>query len=122
MGAKVRTSPGPDHQPPRVVLTWPLEGAVVAGTQSVYAVASDDSGRAPSVEFWLGDTKIAVDSVPPYQAALAVDSLSPAEYTLSVRAFNAAGNHAEFTSRIWVKTRPPKGSKLWRKACDNDGS
>jgi hypothetical protein len=88
-------------RPPRVVLTWPLDCAAVVDPRTAHAVASDESGRIDRVEFWLGDRKLGMDTSAPYQTEIPTD-VAPGEHELKARAFDAAGNQAEFSSRVRV--------------------
>lgn len=88
-----------DRTPPRVVLTWPLECSVMKRGQSVYAVASDDSGKVDRVEFWLDDRFLAKDTTQPYTAIIA-DKVSVESKYLIVRAYDMSGNVAEYVTVI----------------------
>jgi hypothetical protein len=98
----------PDQEPPRVVLTWPLACATVRDSQIVFAVASDDSGNVQRVEFWLDDVRLAADATPPYETTLRLGDGKPGEHVLAARAFDAAGNEAEYRSPV-LTGKPPAG-------------
>jgi len=99
----------PDKAPPLVVLTWPLECTKIIDDQLIHAVASDSSGSLHRVEFWLGGTLIGTDKVPPYQLSLAIGDIEEGDHELIARAFDDAGNNAEYRSRI-IMGKPNVGS------------
>jgi hypothetical protein len=97
-----------DNTPPRAVLTWPLECAVVKRGQTVYAVASDDSGKVDKVEFWLDDRMLGKDETQPYSMKISV-SPGGESALLKARAYDVSGNMSEYETKI---TQP-----VTRKAC-----
>jgi len=99
----------PDKTPPRVVLTWPLDCTKVSADQFLHAVASDNSGSVHRIEFWLGGAQVAADYLPPYQFNLAVAGIEEGDHELIARAFDHAGNQAEYRSRI-IRGKPSVGS------------
>lgn len=101
-GAGARAAARRDDAAPRVVLTWPLECAVLRDGDEVHAVASDDSGKVARVEFWLDDRMLAADETPPYQAAVRVNDVAPGEHVLKALAVDRSGKRSEFSSRIAV--------------------
>lgn len=109
LGNPVLSGDRPDNTPPRVVLTWPLECTPVVGSQSLHAVASDDSGLVNRVEFWLDNVQITSDSAPPYQATLKLEGIEVGDHALTARAFDHAGNQTEYRSRVF-RGRPNEGS------------
>lgn len=90
----------PDTTPPRVVLTWPLECTKISADQLLHVVASDNSGSVQRVEFWLGNARLATDSSPPFQINLATGDLEEGDHEIVARAFDHAGNQAEYRSLI----------------------
>ncbi len=99
----------PDKTPPRVVLTWPLECTKISADQLLHVVASDNSGSVHRVEFWLGNARLATDTSPPYQINLEIGDLEDGDHELVARAFDHAGNQAEYRSRI-IRGRASPGS------------
>ena len=99
----------PDQVPPRVVLTWPLACATVPDTQTIFAVASDDSGSVERVEFWLDNVLIAADPAPPYEATMEVGGFKKGDHALIAKAFDQANNQAEYHSRVIIG-KPTMGS------------
>jgi len=98
-----------DRVPPRVVLSWPLACAAVRDGQAVYAVASDDSGTVERVEFWLDDTRLVGDVEPPYEAIVKGGNEASGEHVLLARAFDPAGNSADYRTVVIVGTPPAGG-------------
>jgi hypothetical protein len=92
----------PDTQPPRVVLTWPLECTTLNKPTDLYAVASDDSGPVEKVEFLLDGVVMAVDPSPPYQASLSPMKGKAGLHRLTARAYDSAGNTSEYSSMVVV--------------------
>ena len=109
MGNSVPSGDRPDNMPPRVVLTWPLDCTIVRDGQQLHAVASDDSGAVTRVEFWLDNVQVATDSATPYQATLKMDGVEAGDHALMARAFDHAGNRAEYRSRV-INGKPSEGS------------
>jgi hypothetical protein len=89
-----------DTQPPRVVLNWPLECAVLDKMTDVYAVASDNSGTVRNMEFLLDGKVLALDYAPPYQASLSLVDVAAGLHQLTARAYDLAGNKSEFSSTV----------------------
>jgi hypothetical protein len=84
-------SPGaPDTVPPTVAFTAPTSGALVNGSVTVTASASDNLGVA-RVEFLQGSTVVFTDTAAPYSFTWSAPN-GPA--TLTARAYDAAGNAA----------------------------
>jgi hypothetical protein len=102
LGASVPSKADPDKVAPHVVLTWPLECTPVPDGQTLYAVASDNSGAVERVEFWLGDRKIGVDSTPPYEEKLTLGGLAGGEQEIVAKAFDPNGNSAQYKTVVIV--------------------
>lgn len=98
-GARALTK-AKDTQPPRIVLNWPLECAVLDKTTDVYAVASDNSGAVRNVEFLLDGNALALDDTPPYQAKFSPMDVAAGLHQLTARAYDLAGNKSEFSSTV----------------------
>jgi hypothetical protein len=93
---------GIDRKAPRVVLTWPLDCALLKDKQKAHAVASDNKDSLVKVEFWLGNRLLVVDGEPPYETPLSVRGMDAGEHTLTARAIDAAGNRAEWSAWVFV--------------------
>jgi hypothetical protein len=91
-----------DSTPPRVVLTWPLACRTVLAPLKVSAVASDDSGRLQRVEFSANGVRAASADGFPYSVTLDAKALKQGRNRLTVRAVDAAGNAAEFSTDVLV--------------------
>jgi hypothetical protein len=80
-----------DTTPPTVQITSPANNALLTGTVVVRANAADDVGVA-RVEFYVDGTLRAVDPNGPYQWAFDTSSASNGVHTLTVKAYDLAGN------------------------------
>lgn len=87
----------PDIVPPRVVLSWPLEGATISCNQPAFAVASDDSGSVSRVSFTLDGHEMGSAEAPPYLVTLPTRRLTPGTHELRAVAYDRAGNQASYT-------------------------
>lgn len=95
----------PDTQPPRVVLTWPLECAVVSKPMDIFAVASDESGHVKSVQFLLDGKMFAEDDSPPFRGRFSPAGQGAGKHRLTARALDNAGNTADFNSAVILGKR-----------------
>ncbi len=86
-----------DTTPPTTSLTAPANGATVSGTITVSANASDNVG-VTNVEFYRGTTLIGSDSTSPYSISWDTTSVTNGSYSLTSRAYDAAGNNASSTA------------------------
>jgi hypothetical protein len=82
-------TPG-DTTPPTTSLTAPTGGATLSGTATVSANASDNVG-VTRVEFYAGSTLIGTDTSAPYSISWTTTGVANGSYTLTSRAFDAAG-------------------------------
>jgi hypothetical protein len=89
-----------DGAPPRIVVTWPLECAVVNASFPVHVTASDDSGVPPAVEVSVGSRRTSLGSKPPYAGA--IEAMEPGEYEIVATATDGAGNRAGWQSWVLV--------------------
>jgi hypothetical protein len=84
----------PDAQPPTVTLTLPAAGAIVSGTTTVAATATDNKGVV-SVQFQLNNVDLgAEDTTAPYGILWDTSGTPNGNYTLTAVARDAAGNTA----------------------------
>lgn len=104
LGAHVQTSSKSDKIPPRVVLTWPLECSRISGVQTLYAVASDSGDPVERVEFLANGEVVDTKTKPPYQTSWNAQGQKPGEYTLTARAYDRAGNKADYSTVVLVNT------------------
>ena len=95
------TLAAPDTTPPTVSMTAPANGATVAGTVTVSAVASDDRGVA-GVQFFLDGSPLgAEDTLSPYSFQWNTTTVLNGVHILEAKARDAAGNIA-FSSHVTV--------------------
>jgi len=80
-----------DMSAPAASISSPAGNAVISGTYSVAASASDNVGVI-KVEFYVNGVLQATDTASPYLFSWNTTSLSNGSYTLSVKAYDAAGN------------------------------
>jgi hypothetical protein len=80
-----------DATPPSVSITSPTSGAIVSGTLTVSATASDNVGVA-RVEFYLDNILQSTDTSSPYSWSWNTTSASNGSHTLAAKAYDAAGN------------------------------
>jgi hypothetical protein len=84
----------PDTQPPTVSVTAPTAGAVLSGTVTLQAGASDNVGVS-GVQFLLDGSALgAEDTTAPYALPLDTTALAAGPHTVSARARDASGNVA----------------------------
>ncbi|RJS20689.1 serine protease [Corallococcus sp. H22C18031201] len=80
-----------DTTAPTTSLTAPAAGAVLSGTSTVSATASDNVGVS-RVEFYAGTTLLGTDSTAPYAVDWNTASVANGAYVLTAKAYDAAGN------------------------------
>jgi len=85
------TPPLPDTTPPTVSITSPLSNAILAGTFTVAAIATDDVGVV-SATLYVDGVSQGVDPSQPYSFALNTTLLSDGAHTLVATAIDAATN------------------------------
>jgi len=109
------TTPAPDTTSPTASLTAPAAGAVVSGTVTVSANASDDVGVV-GVQFLLDGAPLgAEDTAAPYSISWDTRTTSNGVHSLSARARDAAGNTGTSSSSRTVtvsNTAPPAPAGL----------
>jgi Bacterial Ig domain/GDSL-like Lipase/Acylhydrolase family len=99
----------PDTTPPTVAIQSPLSGAVVSGSVSITAAASDDQGVA-GVQFQVnGVTLGSEDTSAPYATTWNTTGAAPGSHVLKAIARDAAGNVAvaQITVTIVGDQTPP---------------
>lgn len=91
-GQTFTTAPGPDRQPPDVMVTWPAPGAGLSGEVQVSANAVDDT-RLLGVQLRVDGALIASELlVPPYAASWDTRSVRDGTHVLTAVARDAAGH------------------------------
>ncbi|HYO77191.1 MAG TPA: Ig-like domain-containing protein, partial [Thermoanaerobaculia bacterium] len=87
-------SSGPaDTTAPVTAITSPAAGATVSATATVSASASDDTGVS-RVEFFVNGALAASDSSSPYSFAWDTTAVANGTYSLTSKAYDAAGNNS----------------------------
>jgi len=87
----------PDTTAPVATITAPAENATVGGTTAVSMSASDNVG-VTKVECYLDGVLQGADSVAPYTFSWNTSTLANGSYSLTAKAYNAAGNAGQSTS------------------------
>ena len=102
---------GPDVTAPTVSLTAPAANAIVAGTVTVSASASDNVGVA-GVQFLLDGANLgAADSTSPYSVSWNTTTATNGTHRLQARATDVAGNSTTTADRfITVDNQAPTGT------------
>jgi Bacterial Ig domain/GDSL-like Lipase/Acylhydrolase family len=102
---------GQDATPPTVSVSAPANGALLAGTTTVSAAASDNVGVA-GVQFLLDGANLgAEDTTSPYSVSWNTTTATGGPHVLSARARDAAGNNT-FSANVSVNVdnQAPTGS------------
>lgn len=101
-----------DTTVPTVAVSSPVNGATVTGTVSMAATASDNVGVS-KVEFYVNNVLKGSDTASPYAYSWDTTSAANGSYTLTAKAYDAAGNVGQ-SSSVTVSvnnvTTPPAGS------------
>lgn len=98
-----------DTAKPTVGITEPNDGATVSGSAVIKASASDNTSIS-KVEFYVQDKLVATDNASPYEYAWNVAGLANGTYTVTAKAYDAAGNSSSDAAAFIVKngdTTPP---------------
>lgn len=80
-----------DTTAPSTALTSPTGGATVSGTTTLSASATDNVGVS-RVEFYLGSSLLGSSTASPYTYAWNTTGVANGSYSLTTRAYDAAGN------------------------------
>lgn len=81
----------PELLAPTTSITYPANATTVAGTVSVSADAADNIG-VTKIEFYVNGILEATDTSTPYLFSWDTSALAPGTYTLTTKAYDAAGN------------------------------
>jgi hypothetical protein len=97
------TEPEPeaDSVSPAVSITSPASGAVLGGSVTLSANASDNVGMY-KVDFLLGNTLISSDYSSPYQISWNTTTVANGAYTLKAKAYDSSNNSAVSSISISV--------------------
>jgi hypothetical protein len=80
-----------DHTPPATSITQPAAGAILIGTVTLAATATDTKG-VTKVEFYAGTRLLSTDTASPYTYVWNTLAEPTGEYTLTTWAYDAKGN------------------------------
>lgn len=86
-----------DTTAPTVSISAPANGATVSGTASVTASSGDNVG-VTKVEFYVNGSLMATDTASPYSFSWNTASAANGSYTLTAKAYDAAGNVGQATA------------------------
>ncbi|GEM_PF-1721907 len=95
-----------EQAPPTVGITSPLNATTVRGVVTVSVSASDNVGIT-KVEFYVNGILTATDTATPYTYSWDTTTLAAGAYTLTVKAYDAAGNVGQASSTVTVRPHPP---------------
>jgi hypothetical protein len=98
-----------DATKPTTSLTAPAAGATVSGIVTVSASASDNVG-VTKVEFYAGTTRIGTDTTAPYSLSWTTTNFTNGSYSITSRAYDAAGNVGISAARSVTVNNPTCGS------------
>jgi hypothetical protein len=101
LGSRIPSPQPRDTTSPQVVVTWPL-GGWLSCDQSVYAVASENSGAVREVRFFIDGKRKAIIAAPPYRFSLDAARLGFNKHQIMARAFDRSGHVGQYT----VTARP----------------
>ena len=104
-GNVVVTVNNPDITAPTISVTAPANNATVSGTVTVTADSSDLNG-VTKVEVYLNGTLKATDTTVPYSYAWDTQTVANGSYTLTAKAYDAAGNVGQAGNVVTVFNTP----------------
>lgn len=96
-----------DTTKPTVAITAPANAAVVSGTVSVTATASDDSGTVSKVEYYIdgATTAAATDTSAPYTYSWNTTGLvGGSSHTITAKAYDPSGNNQSASVTVTIQT------------------
>ncbi len=91
--------------PSTAAITSPANNSTISGTTTVSATATDETGIA-KVEFYMGTSLLGTVTSAPYNYSLNTASYPAGTYSLTVKAYDAAGN-SKTSSAVSVTIPPP---------------
>ncbi|KFE60805.1 Ig-like domain-containing protein [Hyalangium minutum] len=112
-----------DFVAPAVTLTLPAEGSTVSETLTLSATASDDKTAISKVEFYVGTSRLATVTTPPYTYSYNTRLLANGAKVLTAKAYDAWNNVGtsaavnvtfdnDFTGPTVALTEPSEGATL----------
>jgi len=90
-----------DVLPPTVSITWPADGGVLSGVETVEVAAADDV-RVEKVDLWVDGQLRAIDLTAPYSFSLDTRTLADGSRTLEARAYDIDGKRAGARHNVTV--------------------
>jgi len=90
-----------EQSPPTVAITSPANNSTVSDTVSVNVSAADNVG-VTKVEYYVNNVLLGTDTATPYSFSWDTSSAAPGVYTLTVKAYDAAGNVSQSSSSVTV--------------------
>lgn len=100
-------TPAPDTTAPVVSIISPADGSVLSRSIVNVSVNASDNVGVAKVKFYLGDRQLGTDRTAPYNFSFNTKRLASGSYTLTARAFDAAGN----MSLTQIQVTVPQSSK-----------
>jgi len=92
-----------DATPPAVTISYPLAGSTVSGSRvTLSATATDAGSGVAKVEFIVDGALLATDTASPYSATWQLRRVAKGPHTITVRAYDRAGNRSETTAGVTV--------------------
>ena len=81
-----------DATAPTVSISSPLAGSTFNGGRIALSASVSDTSAIKSVEFWVDSVLVATTTAAPYTASWNARKATPGPHTVTVRAYDAAGN------------------------------
>lgn len=112
-GSTLPPPPTPDTTAPTVSITSPTNGAVVSGTITISASATDNVG-VTSVDFLIDNTLLGTDTAAPYSISWDTRTVANALHSITATARDAANNAGSHTISVTVGNdiQPPTAPSL----------
>ncbi len=99
--AALQWSAGPVDNPPVISITTPTDGAIISGTATITADATDDVG-VNKVEFYYDSTLIGTDFTSPYSVGWDTTAAADSTYTITATATDSASQSASDSISVTV--------------------
>jgi hypothetical protein len=92
---------------PDVTITTPTSGATVNDTIAITATATDGESGMNRVEFDVDGSLVSTDTTAPYSYDLDTTTLTEGSHTITVTAYDNAGNQNTDSVTVTVQNQPP---------------
>ncbi len=106
----VRTSPGVgvtvDNTPPSTSIDSPRANSYIRGTVPIQATVSDNH-EVVRVEFYADGTLLGTDTTAPYEESWDTTTVVAGEHTLTLKAYDPAGNVGTYNARVYIDNTAP---------------